>query len=36
MDTGTQLITAVNLLPGNAWDSTGASGPWRPLLAFLD
>ena len=25
MGTATQLITAVNLLLGNAWDSTGAS-----------
>ena len=24
VDTGTQLITAVDVLPGNAWDSTGA------------
>ena len=26
VDTGTQLITAVDVLPGNAWDSTGALG----------
>ena len=26
VDTDTQLITAVDVLPGNAWDSTGTLG----------